>query len=183
MLFNLATLVLPLMFLGGIATATPLETREVGASKDPVVDVSKLKIPVSPAVVPDSEHMDLEKGAPEPGKLTTSPNSPFHTLASTAVDQFIICSQAGCRGSCTGYALSSLRRNTCYAPRRTFVSFYIYQASGAGLGYPFYVGSARCSSLTYIVRVNECEYSPRPPWLAQAAQDIHTRLRSWWARV
>ncbi|KAF9517170.1 hypothetical protein BS47DRAFT_540743 [Hydnum rufescens UP504] len=162
MFFNLLTLVLPFIFLGGITTATPLETRAGGVAKVPGVNVSKLEIPVpkSPTIAPDSEHIDLAKVAPHPSELTTSPNSAFHTLAATAVDQFVICTSRHCR-NCIGYKLSSIRRDVCYHTE-SFLSFYIYRPSGRGLPYPFFVGLSRCSSPNYIPRVNECYYSPGP---------------------
>ncbi|KAF9511537.1 hypothetical protein BS47DRAFT_1168693 [Hydnum rufescens UP504] len=161
MFFNLATLILPVMFLGGITTATPLETREVKRTEVPR-DVSNLKspVPVSPTLATDLQHTDLEKGAPLPGGLTTPANSTFHTLADT-VDQFFTCSTIDC-GSCTGYALSSIFLDTCYSTDVPFVSSYIYQASNAGLPYYIYIAFPSCTDSEYIPAVNECFYNPYP---------------------
>ncbi|KAF9514491.1 hypothetical protein BS47DRAFT_1361697 [Hydnum rufescens UP504] len=147
MIFNLATLVLPLVFFGGIATATPLETREVKIVEAPGVDVAKLSPPiiVPPTITRRSEHTDVEKRAPFPGGSTTSANSAFRPLAGTIADQFVVCTAIGCGGTCYGYDLAVLQQYSCYTTLGWYTSFYIYQASATGLSYGISVSEEYCS--------------------------------------
>ncbi|KAF9517165.1 hypothetical protein BS47DRAFT_540395 [Hydnum rufescens UP504] len=170
MLFNLATLALPLVFFGGMTTATPLEAREVTAVKAPGADVSKLKFPV-PIPASGTEGKVV---VPHPGKSTISPNSAFHVLASTVEDTVIVCSAPGCSGTCIAYALSSLHANVCYGAGEPFVSFAIYQASNTGLPYGVYVGEHGCKASVLIPTVDACYYSPDP---SGSARTLHTFFR------
>jgi len=155
MLFNLATLPLPLVFFGGMTTATPLEAREATAVKAPGVDVSKLKFPVP---IPPSGS-EGKVTALLPGRSTTPPNSAFYALAGTTEDSIIVCTASGCSGTCISYVLSSLHANVCYIAGEPFVSFSIYQASNTGLPYGIYVGEDGCTATIKIPTVNVC-YGP-----------------------
>ena len=166
MFFNLPTLILPLILLGGITTATPLETRDLKVVEAPGVDVSKLKLPTlaTVSVTTRSEvgegESDVEKRALVPaGATTTSPNSAFHALGATAVDQYVICTTTNCDGSCYGFPLSSLSPEVCYGTPFYYTSFYIYQESNQGLPYGFYAALANCYNPAKLPSVNTCYYS------------------------
>ena len=166
MFFNLATVILPLMLLGGITTATPLDVRDVKIVSAPGVDVSKLKTPTTPTsltIAARSEESDAEKvPAPLPGGSTTSHNSAFHVLAGTAVDQFVICTSTTCSGTCYGYSLSSLQANVCYRTPVWYTSFYIYQSSNKGLPYSIFAALTSCSLPVKVPTVDSCYYIRNP---------------------
>jgi len=169
MFINLPTLILPLILLGGITAATPLEIRDLKVVEAPGVDVSKL--PPPPTITVDTRsavgegESDAEKRTPLPaGALTTSPNSAFHALAGTAVDQFVMCPVTFCSGACYGILLSEFQPDICYTTSIQFMSFYIYQPSNTGLPYGFQVGLTACSHPVLVLMVNRCYNSDGIPF-------------------
>ena len=156
MFFNIPTFIFPLILLGGIIAATPLEIRDVKIVEAPGVNVSTLKLPSPATTITRSE---VERAPLPAGASITSPNSAFHALARTAVEQFVACPSLDCSGECYGWPLSSLSPPMCYSTTFYYTSFYIYQESNLGLPYGIYVGLKDCLDPAQVPSVNACYYS------------------------
>jgi hypothetical protein len=153
MLFNFATLTLPLVLLGRIAIATPVDSR---AAESVGVTAVKANIDHPPNAVPAVAHSP-KAAVPSVEKSHTgvSANTGFQSLTNT-VDEIVVCSGTGCSGTCYGYSIDSMAFKTCYAANIYFYSAYIYQASNAGYPFGVYVATPTCESGEQLPNVNTC---------------------------
>ena len=159
MLFSFATLTLPLVLLGRIAIATPLDSRAAG------VTAVKANVDHAPNAVPAVVHSP-KAVVPSVGKKSptgVSANTRFQSLTNSD-DQIVVCSGVSCSGTCYGFLIDSMEAYTCYTSFSDFYSAYIYQPSNTGYPFGVYVATPGCVSAEQLPNVNTC-YDTNGPML------------------